>query len=149
MATKPVEAPEIAEPAPVEPPAQNDEPAAQVDWETRAKELQAQVEANANAAKRLAEMEKANKSEYEKQYEEVAALKATVAESSLRLAVASKHGLSVADSALLTGTEAQMETLAARLATPQVAGGVLSKIGQTPNVKPNSTKSFVTQLFSK
>lgn len=92
-------------------------------WKAKAREQEKRAKDNAAAAKRLAELEDAQKTEAERAAERIASLEAetTAARAeALRFKVASKHGISDEDADLfLTGTDEetltkQAQRLAAR-----------------------------------
>ncbi len=99
-----------------------DEPArAEVDWKTEARKWEKRAKENAEAAKRLAEIEEAQKSEAEKVAERLAKAERAAAEAearALRREIALEHKLSKDDAALLDAVsdEDAMRRLAARLA---------------------------------
>ena len=97
-------------------PAQDD-----VDWKTEARKWEKRAKSNAEAAKRLAEIEEANKSEAEKTAERLAKAEQAAAEAearALRREIALEHKLSKDDAALLDAVtdEDAMRRLAERLA---------------------------------
>ena len=98
------------------------EPArAEVDWKAEARKWEKRAKENAEAAKRLAEIEEAQKSEAEKVAERLAKAERAAAEAearALRREIALEHKLSKDDAALLDSVsdEDAMRRLAARLA---------------------------------
>src|SRR5690554_217731 len=98
------------------------EPArADVDWKAEARKWEKRAKENAEAAKRLAEIEEAQKSEAEKVAERLAKAERAAAEAearALRREIALEHKLSKEDAALLDAVsdEDAMRRLAARLA---------------------------------
>ncbi|AYF29303.1 hypothetical protein CSH63_17895 [Micromonospora tulbaghiae] len=93
----------------------------EIDWKAKAREWERKSKANADAAKRLAEIEEANKTEAEKVAERLAKAEQTAREAeakTLRREVALEHHLSGDDAALLDAItdEAAMRRLAERLA---------------------------------
>lgn len=146
-----------AAPAPTEAPAQ---PAAEAepkptppareetDWKAEARKWESRAKENSEAAKRLAEIEDANKSEMQRASEarDAAEARAKAAESAvLRRDVALEHGLSKDDAALLEGvnSEEAMRALAARLAVKQgdapaaPTGFHMDQTGRNPAAPPN------------
>jgi len=93
-----------------------------VDWKAEARKWEKRAKANAEAAKRLAEIEEAQKSEAEKVAERLAKAERAAAEAearALRREIALEHGLSKEDAALLDAVsdEDAMRRLAERLAS--------------------------------
>lgn len=98
-------------------------PAQETDWKAEARKWEERAKANTQAAKRLSEIEDAQKSEAEKAAERIAQLEKDAAAAraeALRFKVATKHGISDEDADLfLTGSDEetltrQAERLAAR-----------------------------------
>src|SRR5690606_38338309 len=94
---------------------------AEVDWKTEARKWVRRAKENAEAARRLAEIDEAQKSEAEKFAEQLAKAEAAAREAearALRREIALEHGLSKEDAALLDAVtdEDAMRRLAARLA---------------------------------
>lgn len=93
----------------------------EIDWKAKSREWERKAKANADAAKRLAEIEQANKTEAEKVAERLAKAERAAAEAearALRREVALEHKLSKDDAALLDSItdEDAMRALAVRLA---------------------------------
>ncbi len=116
------EAPKVEQPA-EQPKDDQKSPAQETDWKAEARKWEARAKENTEAAKRLQEIEDAQKSEAEKAAERMAQLEkdaATARSEALRLKVAIKHGISDEDADLfLTGSDEetltkQAERLAAR-----------------------------------
>lgn len=94
-------------------------------WKQKAREQEKRAKANADAARKLAEIEESTKTEQEKLAERLAEAEkaaATATAEALRFRVASKHGISDEDAELfLTGSDEetlmrQAERLAAKVA---------------------------------
>jgi exonuclease VII large subunit len=121
-----VETPAPAEPAEVTAPSETDWKAEARKWESRAKESNQKAKENEEAASRLAQIEEANKTEAERQSEELARLRSeleTTRTGQLRAEVAAAHGLPVS---LLSGSskeelEASAEALIAFRGEPASA----------------------------
>lgn len=98
------------------------EPArADVDWKAEARKWEKRAKENAEAAKRLAEIEEAQKSEAERVAERIAKAEQATRDAearALRREIALEHGLSKEDAVLLDAVsdEDAMRRLAARLA---------------------------------
>lgn len=115
-----------------------------------------EAKSNADAAKRLAEIEESQKSEAEKQAERLKALESEAASAraeALRLRIATKHGISDEDADLfLTGSDAetlekQAERLAAREADRKKNGNRVPHEGKTPTASPNDELETARALF--
>ena len=124
-----------------------------------------EAKANADAAKRLAEIEDANKSEQEKLQERLAAAEQREADANARLLraeVASEKGLTAKQAARLTGTT--KEELAAdadefladladkyvpKTASPSDTGAGLKGDGSTNSTKDNSPDAIAQRLKSQ
>lgn len=111
-------------------------------WKAKARENEKRAKANADAAKRLAEIEDANKSEAEKAAERIRELEAeaeAARREALRFKVASKYGIGDEDADLfLTGSDEetlakQAERLAARAADQKKGGNRVPDEGRAPN----------------
>ena len=117
-----------------------------------------EAKANADAAKRLAEIEDANKSEAEKAAERIRQLEqdaATARREALRFKVASKYGVSDEDADLfLTGSDEetltkQAERLAPREAERKKQGNTVPREGNNPtSTGDQSDVAFARALFS-
>jgi len=111
-------------------------------WKAEARKWEAQAKANAEAAKRLAELEDANKTEAEKVAERLANAEREATEAkatALRLSIALEHKLDETDAALLDKLtdEDAMRALAARLAAAQVE----EKATRPPRPDPNQGRN--------
>ena len=146
--TPPTDPTPPAEPAPTE----------TVDfWKQKAREQEKRAKANADAAKRLEEIEAANKSEIEKATDKAATAEqraATAEAEALRLRVAVKHGISLEDADLfLTGTDEetltkQAERLTERVTDRKKNGNVVPKEGTTPrDPATDPMREFTRKLF--
>jgi len=113
---------EATEGAPAPQPTEPVEPArAETDWKAEARKWEQRAKENSAAAKRLAEIEEANKTEAEKTAERLAKAEQAAAEAearALRRDIALEHKLSKDDAALLDAVtdEEAMRHLAERLA---------------------------------
>ena len=115
-----------------------------------------EAKANADAAKRLADIEEATKSDQQKQAERLAELErdaqAARAEA-LRYRVAAKFQVSDEDAELfLTGTDEetltkQAERLTARTAERKKTGNVVTREGSTPTAAETSEATFARELL--
>jgi hypothetical protein len=160
----------VPEETTVEPPASPEDPSDEQQPETfdadyvaklrkEAARYRTEAKANADAAKRLAEIEEANKSEIEKANDAKteAEQRAARAESeALRWKVAAKHGISDEDAELfLTGTDEetltkQAKRLADRVADRKKTGNVVPKEGTTPREPPeDEMRAFARDLFQR
>lgn len=111
-ATEPT-APAAPDPIPTEP--TEPKPTETVDhWKSQSREWEKRAKANADAAKRLAEIENSQKSEAERNADRIKQLENDAAEArreALRFKVASKHGISAEDADLfLTGSNEETLT---------------------------------------
>lgn len=126
-------------------------------WKAKAREQEKRAKANADAAKRLAEIEEAQKSEAEKAADRLAAEKdrADTAERlALSLRIATEHKLGADDAQLLQGLpdEASMQKLAKRLAAqeqaqPRRGNRVPGEGTTTPKAPADENREFVRHLF--
>jgi hypothetical protein len=126
-------------------------------WKAKAREQEARAKANAAAAKRLTEIEEAQKSEAEKAADRVKQLESDVQAAqreALRFNVASKFQISDEDADLfLTGADEatlikQAERLSERAGERKKQGNVVPKEGTASNATPNDERAFVRELFS-
>lgn len=114
-----------------------------------------EAKANAEAAKRLAEIEEAGKSEAEKAAERVAEAERRAAEAEarvLRREIALEHKLDKDDAALLDALtdEDAMRSLAKRLAAPATGKNYVPREGTTTTTTTSGTadeREFVRELF--
>lgn len=115
-----------------------------------------EAKSNAEAAKRLAEIEESNKSEAEKAADKIRALEeqlSTTQRDALRLKVAAKHGISDDDADLfLTGSDEetltrQAERLAAREQTRTATGNRVPTEGTNPQ-PDTAAATFAARLFA-
>lgn len=126
-------------------------------WKQKAREQETRAKANAAAAKRLGEIEEANKSELDKANERaVAAEKATseAVAAATRFRVAAKFGISDEHADLyLTGLDEetlrkQAEGLSSLASDQKKKGNVVPKEGAAPPVSgPTDERTFVRDLF--
>lgn len=115
-----------------------------------------EAKANADAAKRLAEIEESQKSEADKQAERIKALEAEAGSArteALRLRVATKHGISDEDADLfLTGSDEetitrQAERLAQRTSDKKKQGNYAPNEGKTPSTPESEELETARALF--
>lgn len=124
-------------------------------WKAKAREQEKRAKDNAAAAKRLAELEEANKSEAQKADDELANLKARLAEAeslNLRAAKAAAAGVPVE---LITasdeaGIDAQVKALVAWRADERKSGNHVPNEGRTSNSpKTDPMREVARQLFGR
>ncbi|HHX45833.1 MAG TPA: hypothetical protein GX718_00450 [Brevibacterium sp.] len=127
-------------------------------WKQKAREQEKRAKDNADAAKRLADIEESQKSEAQKQAERLATLEqeaATARTEALRLRVATRHGISDEDVDLfLTGTDEdtltkQAERLSALKADERRKKSVLPSDRGNPTAQPDELRSFTRALFER
>lgn len=115
-----------------------------------------EAKANADAAKRLAEIEEANKTEAQKVADRLAAAEKDAADArreALKFKIASKFSIGDEDADLfLTGSDEasltkQAERLSAREVDRKKQGNVVPKEGATPPASPTDERTFVRELF--
>lgn len=165
MSTQPTEA-TVTEPqettgTTTEQPSEQPKPTETVEfWREKAREQEKRAKSNADAAKRLAEIEDAQKTEAQKSAEALTkeTQRADAAERrSLALEIAVEHKLGTDDVGILSALpdEDSMRTLATRLAGQQAEpkGGapVIPNLGKTataPNSEDAEARRFAKNLFS-
>ncbi|MDH6283222.1 hypothetical protein [Prescottella agglutinans] len=112
--------------------------------------------ANADAARRLAEIEDANKSESQRLSDALAAAERdrdSARTEALRLRIATKYGISDEDADdLLTGSDEetltrQAERLTARESDRKKQGNHVPREGTNPTATPNEERTFVREFF--
>jgi hypothetical protein len=117
-----------------------------------------EAKANADAAKRLAEIEEAQKTEAEKVADRLRSLEAErddAKRDALRFKVASKFGIADDDVDLfLTGTDEetltkQAERLADRATAARKGGNVVPREGTSAPAKDDEVREFTRNLFAK
>lgn len=117
-----------------------------------------EAKANADAAKRLAEIEEANKTEAQKTADRLAAAEKDAADArreALKFKIASKFQIGDEDADLfLTGDDEtsmtkQAERLAARTGERKKQGNRVPQEGANSNAAPNDERTFVRDLFGK
>lgn len=125
-------------------------------WKQKAREQEKRAKENSSAAKRLAEIEEANKTEAQKTADALAAAQRdaeTARAEALRYRIASKHQVSDEDAELfLTGTDEetltrQAQRLTERAAAQKKGGNTVAREGTNPTSAPNDEKTFVSELF--
>jgi membrane protein involved in colicin uptake len=126
-------------------------------WKQRSRENEKQAKANAEAARRLAEIEEANKSEAQKAADRLAAAEKEAADArseAMRLRIASKFGIGDEDADLfLTGTDEatltrQAERLAGREAERKKNGNHVPREGNNTSTAPSDLREFREALFN-
>lgn len=128
-------------------------------WKQKAREQEKRAKSNADAAKRLAEIEDAQKSEAQKAADALtkAEQRAAAAEAkALSLSIATEHKLGSEDAALLAALpdEDSMRALATRLAGQVAAqkknGNVVPSLGATTSTstEDGEMRGFVRDLFA-
>lgn len=149
--------PPVDGPAQVTSPTGDDNP---TDWKSEARKWESRAKQNADAAKKLAELEDAHKSADEKAAERQAAAEKRAAEAearALRREVALEHSLNREDAALLDAIsdEQAMNALAKRLAAAQVESKRKSNTNYVPGEGNNQTppadetRAFVRRLTGR
>lgn len=127
-------------------------------WKAEARKWEAQAKANADAAKRLAEIEESQKSEAEKAADRIRQLEAeteAARREALRFKVATKHGIGDEDADLfLTGSDEetltkQAERLAARMDGQMKNGNHVPREGSTPTAKQSVAEKFAAAFESR
>lgn len=127
-------------------------------WKSKAREQEKRAKANADAAKRLTEIEDAQKTEAEKASERLRALESerdAAVRDALRFKVASKHGISDEDADLfLTGSDEetltkQAERLSQHASERKKNGNVVPKEGSTTHAAPDDERAAARALFSR
>lgn len=125
-------------------------------WKQRSRENESKAKANADAARRLAEIEEANKTEAQKTADRLAAAEkdaATARSEALRLRVAAKHGISEEDADLfLTGSDEetltkQAERLAGREADRKKQGNHVPREGSPVSAPTEGDAQFARSLL--
>ncbi len=115
-----------------------------------------QAKTNADAAKRLAEIEDANKTESQRLSDALATAERdrdAARTEALKLRIATKHGVSDEDADLfLTGTDEetltrQAERLSARETDRKKNGNHVPREGTNPTATPNEDLAFVREFF--
>jgi hypothetical protein len=142
-------------PAASEPP----KPTETVDfWKQKSRENEKRAKENADAAKRLAEIEESQKSAEQKQADRIAQLEKEANDArteALRFKVASKHGISDEDADLfLTGSDEetltkQAERLAGKADERKRNGNHVPGEGTTPPPGEAGDRAFARSLFSE
>lgn len=124
-------------------------------WKQKAREQEKRAKENAEAAKRLAEIEESQKSDAEKSAERIKQLEteASAARSdALRFKVASKFGIGDEDADLfLTGSDEetltkQAERLAGRSDERKKKGNYVPREGQTSSNKSDPKREFLREI---
>jgi hypothetical protein len=143
---EPAQAPE-AEPAKPE-----------TDWKTEAKKWESRAKENSTAAKRLAEIEEANKTETQKLADRAAAAEKAAEEArseTLRYRIASEFQLDAEQAAALEhvtsedGMRLVAKQLAGVTADRKKNGNTVPKEGAAPTAAPDDTRAAVRELFSR
>lgn len=125
-------------------------------WKQKAREQEKRAKANADAAKRLADIEEAQKSEAEKAADRLRQIEAERDEArrdALRFKVASKFGIVDEDADLfLTGSDEetltkQAERLAKHSSDRKKNGNVVPREGSTSTAVPDDERATARALF--
>lgn len=137
---------------------QQPKPSETVDyWKQKSRENEKQAKANADAARRLAEIEESQKTEAQKTADRLAAAEKDAADAraeALRLRIASKFGIGDEDADLfLSGTDEatltrQAERLAGRETERKKSGNHVPREGSTPPASSNEMSEFRESLFN-
>lgn len=128
-------------------------------WKSLARQNEAKAKANAEAAKRLVELEESSKSDAQRTADRLAKLEAETASAraeALRLRVAATHGVSAEDAELfLTATDEetltrQAKRLAERVTEQRKRGGVAPNEGKNPTITSVDAdeRAFVRDLLA-
>lgn len=160
MSTQPTEATETAPVTESTEATEGQKPTETVEfWKEKAREQEKRAKANADAAKRLADIEESQKSGAQKAADRIAALEKQAADSAreaLRFKVASKYGISDEDADLfLTASDEETLTkqatrLADRVDTQKKQGNRVPKEGTSTTAPVDSAdRDFVRSLFSQ
>lgn len=129
----------------------------EIDWKAKSRDWERKAKANADAAKRLAEIEEANKSEAEKAAERLAKAEQSARDAearALRREVALEHKLSKDDAALLDSItdEDAMRRLAERLGQQaegrKKQGNHVPREGASPTSGDGDEREFARSLFA-
>ncbi|MFE9955842.1 hypothetical protein [Micromonospora sp. NPDC005299] len=129
----------------------------EIDWKAKSRDWERKAKANADAAKRLAEIEEANKSEADKAAERLAKAEQTARDAearALRREVALEHKLSKDDAALLDSItdEDAMRRLAERLGQQaegrKKQGNHVPREGTSPTSGESDEREFARSLFA-
>lgn len=125
-------------------------------WKQKAREQEKRAKENADAAKRLAEIEEAQKTEAERVADRLKALEAerdTATRDALRFKVASKFQISEEDADLfLTGADEESLTKQAQRLTEHASerkknGNVVPKEGSSSSTAPTDERAAARALF--
>lgn len=125
-------------------------------WKSKAREQEKRAKANADAAKRLAEIEEAQKTEAEKAADRIKQAEADTEKAraeALRLRIAAKHGISDEHADLyLTGTDEetltkQAEGLSKLASDRKKNGNVVPREGSTSTAAPDDERAAARALF--
>jgi hypothetical protein len=128
-------------------------------WKQKAREQEKRAKENADAAKRLSQLEEQNKSDVQKAIDRAEAAEQALAAKeaeTLRLTIASKHGISGEYLDLLSGAdedelEAKAQKVASLIESQQAPrkGPVIPEQGDTPTNSAGAGESeFARTLFS-
>jgi hypothetical protein len=125
-------------------------------WKQRSRENESKAKANADAAKRLAEIEESQKTEAQKTADRLAAAEKDAADArreALRLRIASRFQIGDEDADLfLTGDDEatltkQAERLTARESERKKQGNHVAREGNTPSTGTDEKRAFAQQIF--
>ena len=127
-------------------------------WKAKAREQEKRAKTNADAAKRLAEIEESQKSEAEKAADRIRALEEQLTaanRSALRFKVASKYGIGDEDADLfLTASDEetltkQAERLAGRSDERKKQGNRVAREGSNPQSKDDPNRAFLREMVGR
>lgn len=124
-------------------------------WKQKAREQEKRAKENADAARRLSEIEDANKTEVQKAAERLSEAEKRAAEAEarvLRRDIAIENKLTADDAALLDTItdEAAMRLLAERLAGPEKAKtNHVPREGNNPRPDDDGMRTFARNLFAR
>jgi hypothetical protein len=131
-------------------------PPAETDWKSEAQKWEKRAKDNADAAKRLADIEEANKTEEQRRSEALAAAQKTAqdnAAEAARLRLAIKHGLSDEDLDLLgTGSDDELETRAKRIVALRGTQGTrrpITAVGNGEREGNSGTGDFIRDALRR
>jgi len=148
-AQTPPQEPQGAEVPPTEPKPAEQPPAQETDWKAEARKWETRAKENSEAAKKLADIEEATKTEAQKQADKLAAAEAKVKDYEKREQIATwakevSEETGVPADVLSGSTKEELEAHAEKLkpligqqTTEEPRPGVVPTVGKTPAVPPN------------
>jgi hypothetical protein len=128
----------------------------ETDWKAEAKKWESRAKENTSAAKRLAEIEEASKTEAQKTADRLAAAEKEAADArreALKLRIASRFAIGDEDADLfLTGSDEetltkQAERLSAREVDRKKQGNHVPREGSTPSATDDGKRAVARELF--